>query len=454
MSVLFWNDVALEANRLDHGALGTACQGGSPRSSRALAIVHAAMADAYALVLEAEGCAAFDAAFVSALPPTEADPGAALAGAAHQTLSALHPDQRSFLDERLAAFLDGRERSPAVRAGLGFGRAVGQSLLALREDDGAAMFGDKDDVLYEPGGLPGMHDEDPLDPGQGFHGRRWGLVRPFLLERGEVIWALPPAPPRIADPCYRRDRAEVRDKGARRGGTRTEEETEIGLFWAYDGTPGVGTPPRLFNRAVRAIGEAERRPLSEGEWVRLLALANLAMADSCIVAWQAKYAHNLWRPVLGIREDPALDGDDASQRDADWTPLGVGRADNVSGRGGFTPPSPSYPSEHAAFGGACFGAMTLFRAARGEAHPDAVEVEMVSDELDGCTRDGRGNLRPRRPRRFASLEAMVRECADSRVFLGVHWRFDGTAGAAAGRAVAECVAGRAYAVTRVSANVA
>ena len=452
MSVLFWNDVALEANRRDHSGPGAPSQGGPHRSSRALAIVHAAMADAYCCALRAEsGGAPFDAAFVSALPPGDADPGAALAGAAHRTLTVLFPDQRAFLDDRLAAFLGDRGPSASVRAGLGFGRAIGQSLLDLRDDDGAAMFDEDDDQLYEPGGLPGLHDEDPLDPGQGFQGRRWGLVRPFLLRRAEVIGVLPPAPPTIADPRYRRDRDEVRDKGGRRGGIRTEEETEIGLFWAYDGATCVGSPPRLYNQAVRAVGEAEGRPLSEAEWVRLLALANLAMADAGIVAWQAKYVHNVWRPVLGVREDPALDGDDASQADAEWTPLGAPRSDGAACRGGFTPPSPSYPSEHAAFGAACLGAVLLFRAARGETHPDAVEVDLVSDELDDRTRDG---VRPRRPRRFRSLEAMIRESGESRIFLGVHWRFDGVAGTATGRAVASRVSARAYAAVSMPANVA
>ena len=36
---------------------------------------------------------------------------------------------------------------------------------------------------------------------------------------------------------------------------RTPEQTTIGIFWAYDGSPGVGTPPRLYNQIVRVIAQ-------------------------------------------------------------------------------------------------------------------------------------------------------------------------------------------------------
>jgi hypothetical protein len=36
---------------------------------------------------------------------------------------------------------------------------------------------------------------------------------------------------------------------------RTEEQTEIGIYWAYDGTPSLCAPPRLYNQ----IGDAYRR---------------------------------------------------------------------------------------------------------------------------------------------------------------------------------------------------
>jgi hypothetical protein len=84
--ILFWNQVALEANRVSH-TNGLDEQTGPTRSSRALAIVHLAMYDAYAGVDTA-----------AALPPyitglSAPGPGAtveaAVAAAAHATLSSL-----------------------------------------------------------------------------------------------------------------------------------------------------------------------------------------------------------------------------------------------------------------------------------------------------------------------------------------------------------------------------
>jgi hypothetical protein len=49
--ILFWNDVALEANRVDHTDADKKEQAGPTLSSRALAIVHLAMYDAYAGVI-------------------------------------------------------------------------------------------------------------------------------------------------------------------------------------------------------------------------------------------------------------------------------------------------------------------------------------------------------------------------------------------------------------------
>lgn len=50
--ILFWNEVALEANWVSHTKEGKREQNGPTLSSRALAIVHLAMYDAYAGVVK------------------------------------------------------------------------------------------------------------------------------------------------------------------------------------------------------------------------------------------------------------------------------------------------------------------------------------------------------------------------------------------------------------------
>jgi hypothetical protein len=87
---------------------------------------------------------------------------------------------------------------------------------------------------------------------------------------------------------------------------RTEEQTFIGTFWAYDGTPSLCAPPRLYNQITVQI--ADHRRLSAIQFARLLALANAAMADAVMTIWESKYYYDFWRPVLGIRESDWING--------------------------------------------------------------------------------------------------------------------------------------------------
>ena len=70
---------------------------------------------------------------------------------------------------------------------------------------------------------------------------------------------------------------QVKGKGRNQGGTRSDDETTIGLFWAYDGARNIGVPPRLYNQVVRAI-VAKKGGVSEATNARLFAMVNLAMA--------------------------------------------------------------------------------------------------------------------------------------------------------------------------------
>src|SRR3546814_1057192 len=65
-----------------------------------------------------------------------------------------------------------------------------------------------------------------------------------------------------------------------------------------------GTPPRLYNGIVRVV--ADKKGNGSAKNARLFALVNAAMGDAGIFAWKEKYRHDLWRPMLGIREyDPS-----------------------------------------------------------------------------------------------------------------------------------------------------
>ena len=82
-SILYWNDVSLEANRISH-TNGKGEQTGPTLSSRALAIVHLAMYDAYAGVA---GNPPDLPHYLTPGPVPGASVDAAVAAAAHATLS-------------------------------------------------------------------------------------------------------------------------------------------------------------------------------------------------------------------------------------------------------------------------------------------------------------------------------------------------------------------------------
>src|SRR5437879_10088889 len=88
--------------------------------------------------------------------------------------------------------------------------------------------------------------------------------------------------------------------------TRTPEQSFIGIFWSYDGTTSLCAPPRLYNQIIIHI--ADQMGTGELELARLLAVANVAMADAGIAIWDSKYYYDIWRPVAGIRESDAGSG--------------------------------------------------------------------------------------------------------------------------------------------------
>jgi hypothetical protein len=223
--------------------------------------------------------------------------------------------------------------------------------------------------------------------------------------------------------------------------TRTPEQSFIGVFWAYDGTPSLCAPPRLYNQITVHIADQMR--LNTIQLARLLALVNTAMADTAMSVWESKYFYDFWRPVTGIREsDPGTgptmlgDGNPNTVGDTNFTPMGA-PASNLTGPN-FTPPFPSYPSGHGGFGGAIFQTMRRFFGT------DDIAFTFTSDEFNGVTKDNAGNVRPLMPRTFNTLSQAEQENGQSRIYLGIHWQFDKTAAIAQGENVANYVFDQAF----------
>lgn len=446
INVLYrWNKIAIDATGFDH-APGVPGEGaflgeqlGPGRSSRALAIVHIAIFDAVNAI--AGGYRSY-----TGLSRTSSDTSmdAAIAQAAHDTLVAMYPAQRARLDRALAADLAAiREwHTSTWTKGVELGRRSAARILALRANDGAQHAEPRVGIDFFVSAAPGKWQPDPVSGNDLALGAYWGNVRPFVLASGSQFRV--PPPPGLATPAYARAFNEVKRLGGDGVSTptlRTAEQTAAGVYWGYDGTPVLGSPPRLYNQVVRRIALQMRTPAVE--LARLLALVNVAVADAAIAIWESKYYYQFWRPVTGIREADAGtgptgwgDGNPETFGDVTFTPLGA-QSSNLRALD-FTPPFPAYPSGHAGFGGAVFQVLRRFY------RTDQLAFTFVSDELNGVTRDNDGSVRPFAPRRFSSLSQAEEENGRSRIYLGIHWEFDRTWGTAQGRHIADYVFSRAF----------
>jgi hypothetical protein len=292
---------------------------------------------------------------------------------------------------------------------------VARAILRLRQGDGSER-----NPSYSPATDPGHWGPDPLNSGQKALGAGWGQVRPFALASGAQFRAAPP--PALTSAEYAAAFDEVKQLGGdgiQTPTNRTPEQTQIGLFWGYDG-PGLGTPPRLYNQAVRTIALAQGNSVVRD--ARLFALVNIAMADAGIAAWDTKYTYDFWRPVAAIRA-AGSDNNPTTVADPSWTPLGAPGDGIVPD---FTPPFPAYTSGHATFGAAAFQVLADFYGR------DDINFTLTSDEFDGVRR-------PRVTRSYTSFSQAAEENGASRIYLGIHWPFDNTAGQAQGRSIADYV---------------
>src|SRR5213594_1393129 len=287
-----WNNSALDAIRAGNT--------NPPIASRSLAILHVSIHDAV------NGIARTHEPFlVQSAVPASASREAAASAAAHEALVNLFPATASSFDTLYAAILAAIPDGPQKTAGIVWGEFVANQILAARANDGSNA------IVQPPGGSgPGVWVPTPpaflpyLLP-------QWGFVVPFAMSSNSQFH--PPGPPSLDSEQYAADYNEVKELGAAVGSTRTEEQTQIALFWA-DGA-GTETPPGHWNSIAQTIADMQGNTLEEN--ARLFALLNLAMADAAVCAWDAKYAFNFWRPVTAIRKADT-DGNAATDPDPTW----------------------------------------------------------------------------------------------------------------------------------------
>ncbi len=368
-----WNNAALDTIRADRTA--------PPIASRSLAIVHVAIYDAVNGIARTH-----DPYLVPSAVSTSASRVAAASAAAHRTLVRLFPNHTSTFDALHAAILAGISNGPQKTNGITWGEFVGTQILAARANDGSNA------IVQPPGGSgPGVWVPTPpaflpyLLP-------QWGFVVPFGMSSSSQF--RPPGPPSLDSQQYAADYEEVKQLGAAVGSTRTEDQTEIALFWA-DGA-GTETPPGHWNSIAQTIATAQSNTLEEN--ARLFALLNIAMADAAICAWDAKYTFDFWRPVTAINfAEPELN----------WMSFIV------------TPPFPDYVSGHSTFSGAAAAVLALFYGT------EDLPFTIGSDFLPGVYRS------------FPTCLDAAQEAAVSRLYGGIHFRSANEDGLQAGISIGE-----------------
>ncbi|GAA0494343.1 vanadium-dependent haloperoxidase [Streptomyces sp. NPDC046215] len=318
--------------------------------------------------------------------PRTASPAAAAAAAAHRVLLTYFPASKNRLDAAYAASLKAVPDGRAEDEGVAFGERAAAHTVRSRKDDGR----------YAPVGFPAEPAPGvwrPTPPAYERFDSAWmGRLRPMTLRSPGQL--RPGRPPALTSARYAKDLAELKALGAKHGSRRTPRQTDTARFFSGN---------LHFQEALR--DRAARYGLDLTETVRLLAVANSAMADAIVTAWDSKLHYGTWRPVTAIHQ-ARTDGNPATTPDPAWEPFIP------------TPNHPDYLSGHATVGGALTRSLTLlFGTPR-------VDLTFRS-QATGTTRH------------YAHADDYNRDVVDARVWEGVHTRTADVVGNRTGAKIAE-----------------
>ncbi|WP_307715344.1 DNRLRE domain-containing protein [Streptomyces sp. V4I23] len=417
--VVYWNDVLQQTFREVGGAPGPLARAG--------AMMHGAIYDAVNSAKCAEGSVQClgDPYLIKATASNGAVPdvNSAIDHAAFDVLRSVYPGA-NFDDEIAAA----RATIPAAvsaeqrAAGTSVGQQAAAAMISARQGDGSAST-----TQYTGSQTPGYWRPTDGKPGAT---PDWGLVKPFAMTSGSQFRPAGPAGHTVMDSllkstAYATQVKDVKDLGKSDSTVRTADQREAALFWAND-LDGTYKPPGQLFELTQILSRDQRLTVAGN--AKLFALAAFSMADAGVSAWDAKYRTDidLWRPESAIRVDG--DGNAGTVADPNWQPLSQDRTGTH-----FSPNFPAYVSGHATFGGAWAKAMEKWFGT------DNMTFTATTEDPNalGVTRT------------FTSFSAAAEENAVGRVWLGVHYRWDGTDGVASGRQIAEQVA-----ANRLKANTA
>ncbi len=369
-----------------------------PRPPASSQVLHAMVLLAvYDAVVAIEGGYQPYAAAITADPG--ADVRAAVATAAYLTARArVAVSQHTYLDMQYANYLAGIPNGQAKSDGVEVGEAAATATLTSRANDG---FGNV--VLYQCSSNPPPAGE--FEPNGGCSTQpvdvKVAQIVPFTFSDPNQF--RPDGPDPLTSNAYADDFIETRDYGRADSIFRSPEQTDIVHFWAEHTYVH-------WNRNL--IGLAISRGLSLRDTARLFAMVHTAAADAIIAGFEAKYYYATWRPRTAI---PRADTDGNPDTDADptWIPL-------------LTVNHPEYPSAHGFWSTAVTDVVASFfgtnKVTWTIVTPQSAVPQVIQTE-----------------RTYYSLNALMREIDDARVWAGLHWRHSMRNGDQIGRKVASHV---------------
>jgi hypothetical protein len=310
-------------------------------SQRLGAIVHTAIFDAYNGIERR-----YTPIFVQGEAPSGASRRAAVIAAAYTALVGLFPSRQPALDVSYAASLaalsdDGEEGGQSRERGITWGAQVAEAVLAWRATDG---FGGSYPPFIGGTAVGQWRPTPPLFRPMGAQGLAFTSM--FVLVSNTQF--RPASPRALTGAAYTEDFNAVKALGRRTGSSRTDEQTALALFWDFNASVH-------WNQAANQMARANQLSMSNSN--RLLAVLNIAMADTAITTWSAKRYYGAvptevtWRPVTAIPLADT-DGNPDTVSDPDWLPL-------ID-----TPAHPEYPAGHPSLNGV---AATVLLGAFGDA---------------------------------------------------------------------------------------
>lgn len=354
-----------------------------------LAIMHQAMHDARN---------AAEPVYTRWFPPTTeepagagADPDAAMVAAAWRVLATEHPTDSAEIEQTYRTALARIPAGPARAAGVALGEAVGAAALAQRQDDGFRRV------------RPFLEDKSP---------GRWHRTPPefrtsYTTDSQPFLFAgeaeVDPQPPPVAStPRFQAAAAEVQRLGSLDSTDRTQAQSDAAMYWAYQSSQ------RGYLHLAVALLDMHPRPGGTAAHARIMSQLASALADSAVLVWKEKERFGFWRPVTAIRA-----GAPGVVQDPDWLPFIE------------TPAHPEHPSGHASD---CFTGSDVLQGAFPDLQGPVAYVAQVGRPPEGPDANSMGQhaqyadsgLLARRE--FPSLAEMARECSDSRIWAGAHFR--------------------------------